>query len=482
MTVPYRPRPGAFPTHIDSPRRAALLAPALLALVLVGLALPASSRSTPATAAATQTTRSTGPTLIPPAQIPPAQTPPARPPSSEPASTEIAPTAPAPAAGATPSTPPATADLPGAIAELDQDIAETVARHHLPGLAVAIVHQGRPLLVKGYGVTRVGGDEPVSEHTVFRIASLSKGFAATLAAQLVREGALHWDMAAVDQLPVLGMPREAPLGHLTVRDILSHRIGIQSYNYLDRALEADQPYPLLAARLGEAPMRCPPGECYAYQNIAFSLIGDLSFAVTGEFFPISVHKRILLPLAMRDTSYGLDALRSSPSWARPHVRRGRNWQPVEPKENYYRVPPAAGVNASANDLGIWLLAQLGHRPGTLPPALLAEIHTPLIETPDQIGRSGWRAARLRSAHYALGWRVFDYSGERVIYHAGAVQGYRAALALLPSRDVGIALLWHSEHSAPNALIATTLDRALGLDQFDWREPPEPPPQTHTAAR
>lgn len=351
--------------------------------------------------------------------------------------------------------------------EFERLAGELVAQSGIPGLALTMVQGDRVLVARGYGVVDSRGSEPVTAHTVFRLASLSKGFAGTLAGLLTREGALRWDAPAVNYLPALHLADPHAVAHLSVRDILSHRIGIQPYNFLDRALEADEPYPLLAARLDQAPMRCSPGDCYAYQNIAFSLIGDISFAVTGEFYTLSVEKRLLHPLGMHDATFGRAALESSPSWARPHVRAGHGWRSVPPKDNYYRVPPAAGLNASAADMGQWLIAQLGHRPDVLPPGLLAEVHAPQIATPDQLGGSPWRRARLRAAHYGLGWRIYDYAGHRMIYHAGAVQGYRAIIALLPERDIGLALLWHSEHRAPSALLPAIADRALGLNETDW---------------
>ena len=194
------------------------------------------------------------------------------------------------------------------------------------------------------------------------------------------------------------------------------------------------------AKLAEAPLTCSPGECYAYQNIAFSLVGDLVFAVTGDFYHHQVEKRLFHPLGMYGATFGRDGLEASPSWARPHVRSGGTWVPVRPKETYYRIPPAAGVNASARDMAQWLIGQMGHRQDVLPDELLEEIRTPQVETPGEIRGSGWRRDRLREAHYALGWRIYDYAGHTLVYHAGAVQGYRAITGFVPERDVGVVIL------------------------------------------
>jgi len=212
---------------------------------------------------------------------------------------------------------------------------------------------------------------------------------------------------------------------------------------------------------------CSVGSCYSYQNIAFSLIGDVTFAVTGDFFSHQVEKRIFHPLGMEHATYGRDALEGAGDWARPHVKRSGRWQAVFPKLTYYRIPPAAGVNASASDLGQWMLAHLGHAPDVFDKELLKTLHTPQIQTPGEVLGSPWRRQRVRSAAYALGWRIFDYSGHQMVFHAGAVQGYRAALAMLPDEDFGVAILWNSESAVPAGLLPTILDRELGLPAHDW---------------
>jgi beta-lactamase class C len=210
-----------------------------------------------------------------------------------------------------------------------------------------------------------------------------------------------------------------------------------------------------------------PGDCYSYQNVAFSLVGDVVFAATGQFFGEAVASRIFKPLGMNDASYGLDGIEASARWARPHVRAGGGWRSLSPKPTYYRVAPAAGVNASISDMAQWLLAQGGHRPDVIPAPLLATLQAPLVSTPGEIRGSSWRRERLNSAGYGLGWRVYDYSGHRVAFHGGAVQGYRGLMAVMPERDLGVVVLWNSESSLPSGLLPTILDRAIGLPAKRW---------------
>ncbi|QOY62581.1 beta-lactamase family protein [Lysobacter sp. H21R4] len=348
---------------------------------------------------------------------------------------------------------------------------QMVADQRVPGMAMAIVHNGQVLSARGYGITDVSDAQPVDAHTVFRLASLSKGFAGTMAGLLVNNGNLRWDSHLTDYVPEFRMSQPGAAQQITVADILSHRVGLTNNAY-DRDLEGYVPYRELSRKLAAAPMKCAPGTCYAYQNVAFSLIGDIVFATTGDFYSQEVSRRLLKPLGMNDASLGLEGIESSARWAKPHVRGKGGWVSVMPKSTYYEVAPAAGVNASANDMAQWLLAHTGHRPDVLPAPLLATLHAPLVDTPDQTRSSAWRRARLDSAGYALGWRVYEYGGHRVVYHAGAVQGYRGMIALVPDTDLGIVMLWNGESTLPTGLLPTMLDRALNIPSSltAWLDP------------
>lgn len=341
------------------------------------------------------------------------------------------------------------------------------ASPQITGLAIAVVKDNDVIFKRGIGVTDTVSNSPVRPDTVFRLASLSKAFAATLAGLMVRDGVIHWDTRIVNLLPTFALA-DTSGENLTVKDIMSQRVGLP-HNAFDRDLESDEPYPVLVDRLRSVPLACPVGACYGYQNVAFSLIGDVTYAATGNFFYYQVEKRIFHPLGMDTATYGREALEASASWARPHVRAGRNggWRAISPKENYYRVPPAAGVNASINDMSQWLIAQMGGRPDVLPPALLDELHAPLADTPKELRGSPWRRGRLTDAHYGLGWRVFDYAGETMIFHGGAVQGYRSAIAFLPKQRFGLVMLWNNETYLPSGLLPMVMDRYLGLPAVNW---------------
>jgi beta-lactamase class C len=347
-----------------------------------------------------------------------------------------------------------------------QWLAKLEKRNSVAGLATAVVVNDKVVFEGTIGYANASDKEPVKPDTVFRLASLSKAFATGLTAILVQDGRLAWDTRLVNVLPFFKLKNVPDTQQATIADILGQRLGLPRNTY-DNMLEDDVPYEELVRKLDEVDMACGVGKCYGYQNVAFSLIGDAVYAMTGNFFYKLVDKRIFLPLGMQTASYGRAGLESSKSWARPHRRTRRGWVPFEPKENYYRVAPAAGVNASLRDMEKWLIAQMGGRPDVLSPAALDVLHTPGVPTPVELHSSPWRSGRLTAAHYALGWRVFTYGGETLIYHAGAVEGYRTMIGFFPKYHAGVVTLWNAGVPTPSGLMPMVFDSLLGLPHVDW---------------
>lgn len=339
-------------------------------------------------------------------------------------------------------------------------------RDAVAGLATAVVIDDKVVFEGTVGYADAATKQPIKPDTVFRLASLSKAFATAIAGLLVDDGKLDWDTKLVDVLPYFKLKDMQAASQATVGDILGQRLGLPRNTY-DNMLEGDTSYEELVRKLDEVSMVCGVGQCYGYQNVAFSMIGDVVLARTGDFFYRQVDKRIFYPLGMTTASYGRAALESSKSWARPHRATSRGWAPFDPNETYYRVAPAAGVNASLRDMEKWLIAQMGGRPDVLPTALLDTLHKPGVATPSELHATPWRRERLSGAYYGLGWRVYDYGGETLIYHAGAVAGYRTMIGFFPKYRVGVVTLWNSTGPTPSGLMPMVFDDLLGLPHVDW---------------
>ena len=368
-----------------------------------------------------------------------------------------------------------------ALADYKRWLNLVAARDGVAGLATAVVIDDKVVFEGTIGYADAATKEPVTPATVFRLASLSKAFATALTGLLVDDGRLAWDTRLVDVLPYFKLKDMQSADLATVSDILGQRIGLPRNTY-DNMLEGDIPYQELVRKLDEVDMTCAVGKCYGYQNVAFSMIGDVVLARTGDFFYHQVDRRLFYPLGMATASYGRAGLESSKSWARPHRASRHGWIPFEPNEIYYRVAPAAGVNASLRDMEKWLIAQMGGRPDVLPAALLDTLHAPGVATPSELRSTAWRRGRLTDAHYALGWRVYKYAGETLIYHAGAVAGYRTMIGFFPKYNFGVVTLWNSTGPTPSGLMPMVFDALLGEPHVDWAQIESPPKKATTSHR
>lgn len=338
-----------------------------------------------------------------------------------------------------------------------------------PGFSLAIVDGGEIVLLEGYGRRRADQPDPVNPRTVYRLASVSKTFTGTLVGLLALRGHYKLDAPLIDYLPEIPWRDRRALGELSILQVVSHQTGLPKHA-LDPAIESGLGRHEVRAQLVGVDPVCRPGSCYSYQNVAFDYLADLSFASTGRFFEQQLAADFFEPLGLLDTSVGLDGWEAAVDVAPPHSGRGgvgSTLRPLVPKPTYYRLPAAAGLNSSARDLSIWMLAQLGHYPEVLSRELLTLVHHPVVRTEGEMAGSRWRRERLLDANYAMGWRVWNYSGHTLVFHAGAVQGYRAMVGLLPELDVGVALLWNCDCSVPAGLMPTILDAATGLPATDW---------------
>jgi beta-lactamase class C len=125
---------------------------------------------------------------------------------------------------------------------------------------------------------------------------------------------------------------------------------------------------------------------------------------------------------------------------------------------------------------------MGGRPDVLPAALLDTLHAPGVATPSELRSTAWRRGRLTDAHYALGWRVYKYAGETLIYHAGAVAGYRTMIGFFPKYNFGVVTLWNSTGPTPSGLMPMVFDALLGEPHVDWAQIESPPKKATTSHR
>ncbi len=329
-------------------------------------------------------------------------------------------------------------------------------RKSIPGAALTIVNIEHGDLILGLGQTQVRNGSPITPSTRFRLASVSKTFAGSLASKLVNQGAFSLEDTIEQHLPEHHFTQFTT--PLTVFHLLTHSSGLVPNAY-DNLIESKTPYPQIIDRLTEINPICLPGKCYGYQNALFSLIGDITKKSTGLKYEELVMKSFFQPLEMEFASIGYAGMVHDNNYAHPHVKGKKKWRTAKIKKNYYKVLPAAGINASASDMKQWLKAQLGLYPDILDPKTLKTQNSAYTQTKKELKRRIWRK-KLTKAHYGLGWRIYDYAGETLYYHSGWVQGYRADIVIIPRLKIGFNLMINAETGLINELTTNFLDRVL----------------------
>lgn len=346
---------------------------------------------------------------------------------------------------------------------LDHRLNKLVEQDSMVGLAVAVVEDGEIRFLKGYGVTEQGGDK-VNAQTIFRWASVSKGVAADMVAKLAEQGKLSVNDPVARYAPSLRLPGGNEQ-KATIADLLSHQLGLFSHANDSRLEDGGDPK-FLRASLASLNAICAPGQCHAYQNVAYDAASEIVEKVTGQPYRVAVREQLFLPLGMTSATVTRDGLVNARSWAKPH-RGGKNSKAVEVTDSYYRVPAAGGVNSSIKDLAIWMQAQMGEDPHVLSDKVLANVQSPRADTRGELARMRKFRERLESASYGLGWRIYDYAGHKVVAHRGGVTGYRSLVMFDPVKNSGVVALWNSSTAQPGGLEFEVMDMIYKLDRKDW---------------
>ncbi len=341
------------------------------------------------------------------------------------------------------------------IDDYTNDVIKEAKRFNIPGFAIVVVRKGEPAQFKYYGVTERKGTA-INQDTKFRLASVSKTFTATLIAKQASLHELDW------QTPLSSLTPEFKLDNYQDKPILLRHIIGQSTGFMpnayDNLIEANYQRPRVLKELTKLDSICRPGYCYTYQNALFGVLEEY-YKLHDSSYSQQLESHLFKPLNMHAT-VGKDALINSDNWAKPHAATSRTkWHKVKVKDDYYRFSPAAGINASISDMEIWLRALLLEYPEVINANMIAQMTQPRVQTKNELRRREWRK-HLRTAHYGLGWRVYNFNGIRLNYHGGWVQGYRADVAFSPDLNTGIAILMNAESNLINTISAKFWEQAV----------------------
>ncbi len=342
------------------------------------------------------------------------------------------------------------------LSQYEEFIKRAIRAGTSPGAAVAIVKDSSIIYLKGFGLKQVGKPDSINTNTVFRLGSVSKCFASVLAGTLVSDHFFNWDDPLIKYLPDFALKSKESTEKLTVRHVLSHTIGLP-YHAFTNMIEERASLDTLFKELRYLDLIGEPGKVYSYQNVGYSLIGEVIKATTHKSFEEALTEKVFLPLHMKNSSASYDAMVNNSNIAKPHLFTRKHWVSIPVSDTYYDVTPAGGVNASIADMALWLKALLGNDQEVLTNATLDQIFEPQIRAISK-NRNFWKWKRPKASYYALGWRVLTFKNDTIEYHGGYVNGYRSEVAIDRKNRIAICVLTNSAGNLADQSIPEFLTR------------------------
>jgi CubicO group peptidase (beta-lactamase class C family) len=357
--------------------------------------------------------------------------------------------------------------------DLDAYVESVQKEFEVPGIALAIVKDGKVVVAKGYGVRKLGESARVDDRTLFGIASNTKAFTGTALGILVEEGKLEWDAPVIRYLPWFQLSDPYVTRELTIRDLLVHRSGLglgagdllwwpsSTYNRKE-----------IAKRLQFIPLVKSFRSAYAYDNVLYLIAGEVIEAVSGETWEQFVASHILSKVGMTDSNVRHSDAAGGGNVAATHAEIDGKVRPISPFTSD-NTNPAGGVNASARDIAKWMIVQLDSgrvADGTRLFSPRTTVQLWSIVTPTPSGNPPPELAALRANFngYALGFGVRDYRGYKLVQHTGGLPGYVSKVAMIPELKLGVAVLTNQESGeAFESITYYVLDHFLGVSRTNW---------------
>ena len=339
---------------------------------------------------------------------------------------------------------------------LQQYFKKSIDAGAIVGAGVSIVYGDSILFSDGFGKRAVKENTKIDGETVFRLGSLSKGFAGVLMSSLQEEGKLDWEDKVVEHLPNFQFGDSIHTRNIKLSHLLSHTTGTPYHSYTN-LVEAGIPVEKITEYFKDLKPISSPGTMYSYQNAMFSLSQEVVKKVTGQEVNTLLENKFFEPLGMNTVSMKHTDLVGTENVALPHLIKNKGWRSLPLTDKYYNAVVAGGINASALDMAKWMRFLLGHHPEVLQPKTIEQVFKPFIEINNN-NKYYQRWPNHVKSHYGFGWRIHSFKNKEtqdektMWHHGGSVNNYRNEIALYPQDDLGICVLFNGNYRLARTVI------------------------------
>lgn len=330
----------------------------------------------------------------------------------------------------------------------------------LVGGAFAVIQEGKTRCAF-FGCADRETKRPVTEDTIFDIASNSKAFTAMLGAIGSDEGRFDWDAPVRAYFPEFKLIDEYAAAHMTGRDLACHRSGLARHEFMRARVYTS----IEDMALRTAFMEFSRGfrESYEYNNHMFIVLGHVLERALGRPWRELICERIANPLRMEMRFRGRDCDFSSGDWALPYRADGKGGAFRVPYSDNCVAGPCGGVRSNLRGMAEWLACLM--RGGS--PLCTGKAFAELVKTNVPAGDDS--PFELCSG-YALGWRTSAYRGRRLVWHGGAIAGFNSCVAFFPEEKAGFVVLLNTSGTwAASMLREALLDELCGVAPRDMAD-------------
>jgi len=352
--------------------------------------------------------------------------------------------------------------------ELDKYYSKMVKDWDLPGASIGIVKDGKLIFTGNYGILEEGKKKNPDENTLYAIASNSKAFTSAIIGMLVQEGKLNWNDKVKKYLPYFAVYDTWVSDNVTIRDILSHRVGLGTFSGDNIWYKSNISAEEMIKRIKYVPQAYDFRAGYGYSNLMYITAGELIKTITGKSWSENVKERILDPLEMDRTISSINDLDAKGNYATPHARKD-NKNYIIPWTNWDAVASTGGLISSVTDISKWMIFNLNNGIQGKD-TLLSKQTRNMVWTPHNnyiVDHTSKNDFGRHFNAYGLGWGLSDYHGRMKVGHTGGYDGMITAVTLIPDENLGIVVLTNGVKSPIMASTYYALDKFLGIETQDW---------------
>lgn len=357
-------------------------------------------------------------------------------------------------------------ELQPVLSKFEQYAEKALHDWQVPGMAVAIVQGDKVIYSKGFGVKKIGTQNPIDSDTIFQIGSISKSFTTALTGILVDQKLLKWKDKVIDYYPEMMLYDANVRPEFMIQDLFAQNSGLPTMATLFESFLGYSVDHMLKTLRYIKPVASFRSE-YAYQNIFFVMAEKVLFAITQKDWLNLMNENILHPLDMKNSSATLEGFENSPNVTSLHYKKNGKTFVREPRaEGYdflYTARASGGINSSVNDMSHYLIMLLNQ----------GKYNNKTIISKENLNYLWAPKTIIQELNgfwifYGLGWYRVEQENSNMIWHDGETLGCQNIIALIPEKKIGIVVLTNSVWTRlPHAIAYQFLDMYTNRPNQDW---------------